>query len=48
MKLSRFLVVLLLLAPVLSLTGCPDYSHLREPPDYSNMTDSAPEEFGDE
>ena len=35
-----------LLAALLSLVffaGCPDYSHLRDAPDYKNMTDSAGE-----
>jgi len=27
----------------LGLTGCPDYSHLKQVPDYKNMTDSASE-----
>ena len=27
----------------LVFTGCPDYSHLREAPDYKNMTDSGGE-----
>jgi len=37
-------IVLIILAMItISFAGCPDYSHLREAPDYKNMTDSGNE-----
>ena len=43
-KLMTKKVLWLLLLPMsLLFTGCPDYSHLREAPDYKNMTDSGGE-----
>jgi hypothetical protein len=45
---NRFMNVFVMSAFILLLAGCPDYSHLREAPDYSTMTDSAVEEFADE
>ncbi len=49
-------VTLLIVAVALScgftcFSGCPDFSHLRDEPDYKNMTDSgeeAPEEDSEE
>ncbi len=35
--------VLALLAACLTMTGCPDRSHLRSVPDYKNMTDEGTE-----
>jgi len=40
---KRFFLALFAGTILLSATGCPDYSHLREVPDYENMTDSAGE-----
>lgn len=41
---KKILLTLVILFGLNTFTGCPDYSHLREVPDYDNMTDSG-EEF---
>ena len=44
---QRWLIKISMLSFVLVMfTGCPDYSHLREAPDYKNMTDSGNEVEG--
>ena len=40
---KRILLLFLLLVGLASFTGCPDYSHLRDVPDYENMTDGGAE-----
>ena len=37
----------LLASALLILSGCPDYSHLNDTPDYSTMTDGGGESEGD-
>ena len=37
---ARSAIVILVALLTLSFSGCPDYSHLREAPDYKNMSDS--------
>ena len=37
----------LLAGVLLMLSGCPDYSHLNDVPDYSTMTDGGGETEGD-
>ena len=37
----------LLAGTLLILSGCPDYSHLKDPPDYSTMTDGGSELEGE-
>lgn len=40
----RKLLSLVGLFSVITFCGCPDYSHLKEVPDYENMTDGGSEE----
>jgi hypothetical protein len=44
----RQIGILMLILGAISFTGCADYSHLREEPDYKNMTDSGDEEIAPE
>jgi hypothetical protein len=41
--LTNFFCSLALILSLACFGGCPDYSHLRPQPDYSNMTDSGAE-----
>jgi len=40
---KRILTLCFLFVGLACFTGCPDYSHLREVPDYENMTDGGGE-----
>ena len=42
------LVLVFVAAGMLTLCGCPDYSHLRSTPDYANMTDPDTGSDGDQ
>ena len=39
----RILMLILTVASLSCVAGCPDYSHQRPVPDYDNMTDSGSE-----
>ena len=40
---KKTILMLVILFGLFTFTGCPDYSHLRDAPDYNNMTDGGDE-----
>lgn len=45
---KKALLALMVLLGLTVFTGCPDYSHLRDVPDYKNMDDTGDELAGED